>query len=206
MCRCSRRSFSELASSSNSSEWLKVQEISLISLIHFKFSESMSTSSFSGVQPPVGRHGDQQETEGRACADIVDNCQWRHTSWPTAAAHADTANNLIQVLWLCYKMSWKLLSNVAPEIQFFGLEILPISGRLTKPYRNVTRHHILMRFPQFWWSDARPTSNIPQHSPWWDIPTLQDGGRQTGNSPHCVVNYYIEFHVDCDAFSGRLTL
>ena len=55
-------------------------------------------------------------------------------------------------LWLGYKTPWKLLSCVAPEIQYGGwkheyaIEILKKSGRFTKPCRNVTRHHIFMRF------------------------------------------------------------
>jgi hypothetical protein len=71
--------------------------------------------------------------------------QWHfRTVWNKVKRFGDVSK-----IWLGYKSPGKLLSYVAPEIQYGGWKheyAIEIFGRFTKPCRNATRHRILMRF------------------------------------------------------------
>ena len=100
---------------------------------------------------------------------------------------------------------------VAPEIQYGGrkpgyaIEILLKSGPFTKPCTKVTRLYILMRFLTVL---MMRHSIVTFFSTVDDVtsPTIQDGDRQTGSSPHYNSDCHVEFHIDFDEITGQSIL
>ena len=93
----------------------------------------------------------------------------------------------------CHENYWIMLhrnSNMAAE---YAIEK---STGFTKSYRIVRRHHILMQFS----ITMMMISNIPKHSWWYHIPTVQDGGREIGS------NYNFGCAADRNVISNGTTM